>query len=181
MEPSKLIEYALSLKKYGNIGIAYTYNEPLISYEYIADCSKLAKECDLKTVLVTNGMICKEPLEELLPYIDAMNIDLKGFTQEFYDLVFGDLETVKSTIETCNDRCHVEVTNLIIPGLNDSEDNMEKMSSWLGSVNKDIPLHISRFFPHYKMIEDLPTSISHIYKLKGIASKHLNYVYPGNC
>ena len=181
MEPSRLIEYALSLKRYGNIGIAYTYNEPLISYEYIMDCSKLAKENDLKNVLVTNGMICSEPLKALLPNIDAMNIELKGFTQEFYDFVFGDLETVKRSIEISSSICHVEVSSLIIPDLNDSEGDMEKMSSWLGRIEKNIPFHISRFSPQYNMSEKAPTSISQIYKLKEIALKHLNYVYAGNC
>lgn len=181
MSPFKLIEYALSLKRYGNIGIAFTYNEPLISYEYITDCSKLAKENGLKTVLVTNGMICSEPLEKLLPYIDAMNIDLKGFTQEFYDFVLGDLETVKSSIELCSHSCHLEVSSLIIPNLNDSEDDMEKMSSWLGSIDKNIPFHISRFSPQYKMANESHTKINQIYKLKVISLKHLNYVYTGNC
>lgn len=181
LSPRQLIQKAQELVPQGNIGIAFTYNEPLVSYEYVRDCSMLAREQGLKSVLVTNGTIQKEPLLELLPYIDAMNIDLKGFTQEFYDMIKGDLQTVKETIVLAAKSCHVEVTTLIIPDENDSEQEMEAISIWLASVNPEIPLHISRFFPKYKMQEKAPTPVDTILRLREIAKKHLTYVYIGNC
>lgn len=181
VSPEALVQRAEELVAYGNIGAAFTYNEPLIAYEYIRDCAKLLHERKLKTILVTNGMICRQPLSDLLPYIDAMNIDLKGFTQRFYDMVSGDLETVKQTIMLAEKQCHVEVTVLIIPGENDSIDEMERLCSWLASINPQIPLHISRFFPRYKMQDKDPTPLTTIYSLCEIAQKHLRYVFAGNC
>ena len=116
--PEKLVDYALKTRNRGNIGIAYTYNEPLVSYEFVRDCAALAREKGLKNVVVTNGYICSEPLVELLPFLDAMNIDLKAFTEEFYHKMRGDLETVKASITLAAKECHVEVTTLIIPGEN---------------------------------------------------------------
>lgn len=179
--PEQLVRQAEELIPQGNIGLAFTYNEPLISYEYVLDCAKLAREHGLKTVLVTNGTICKEPLLKLLPYLDAMNIDLKGFTQQYYDMVGGDLETVKETISLAAKHCHVEVTTLVIPGENDRTEEMEALASWLASVDPNIPLHISRFFPQYKMLDRPPTSVETIYRLRDVAAKHLRYVYTGNC
>jgi len=164
----------------GNIGIAYTYNEPLVSYEFVRDCAVLAREKELKNVVVTNGYICSEPLLELLPFIDAMNIDLKAFTDKFYRKMRGDLETVKTTITLAAEQCHVEVTTLVIPGENDSEEEMEQLSSWLASVNPEIPYHISRFFPRFEMQDRGPTPVDTIYRLAGVARKHLKYVYEGN-
>jgi len=181
VSPKQLVMKAKELMPIGNIGIAFTYNEPLISYEYVRDCAMLAHKEGLKTVLVTNGTICTQPLKELLPYIDAMNIDLKGFTKRFYDMVGGDLETVKRSISLADKHCHVEVTVLIIPGENDSDDEMEALSKWLKTVDYKIPLHISRFFPQYKMADKSPTPVETIYRLKDIAAKHLKYVYAGNC
>jgi pyruvate formate lyase activating enzyme len=127
--PERLVEEAVRLIPYGNIGIAFTYNEPLISYEYVYDCALLARQKGLKTVLVTNGYICAKPFTDILPYIDAMNIDLKGFTDEFYKKLGGDLDTVKQSIQMSADSCHVEVTTLIIPNENDSDDEMKKLSA----------------------------------------------------
>lgn len=181
VSPKQLIQKAQELVPQGNIGIAFTYNEPLVSYEYVRDCSMLACEHGLKTVLVTNGTICREPLLELLPYISAMNIDLKSFTREFYDMIKGDLQTVKNTISLAAQSCHIEVTTLIIPGENDSDYEMDALSVWLASVNPEIPLHISRFFPRYKMQEKTPTPVKTILHLQEIAKKNLTYVYAGNC
>lgn len=181
VSPEQLIEKAVELKEHGNIGIAYTYNEPLVGYEYVRDCAVLAHEEGLKNVLVTNGYICSSPLQELLPYIDAVNIDLKGFTEDFYKKISADLETVKASIEACAKVCHVEVTTLIIPGENDSPEEMEEEAKWVSSVNKKIPLHISRFYPQYKMTDRDATSVDMIYELRDIASNYLNYVYTGNC
>lgn len=178
--PENLIEIALDLKPEGNIGIAYTYNEPLIGYEYVMDCSKLAKENNLINVVVTNGSFCQEPMKELLPYIDALNIDLKGFTEKFYENIGGDLNTVKNFIKLANEYSHIEITTLIIPDENDSEEEISNLSKFIASINKDIPLHISRFFPCFNMMDKKTTNISTIYKLAEIARKQLNNVYEGN-
>jgi len=178
--PEELALKALELADKGNIGVAYTYNEPLISYEFVYDCSFEVRKNGLKNVLVTNGYICEEPLKRLLPYVDAMNIDLKGFSEIFYSKLNGDLESVKRSIAVASERCHVEVTTLIIPGENDSELEMEQISSWLSSLNENIPLHISRFFPQYKWAHFSPTPASTIHSLAEIAAKKLRYVYTGN-
>lgn len=181
IEPQELIKTALELKPKGNIGIAYTYNEPLIGYEYVKDCSIIARKNNLKNVVVTNGCFNEEPMKELLPYIDALNIDLKGFTQEFYKKIGGDLETVRRFIKLASNYSHVEITTLVIPGENDSEDEIREISEYIASINPDIPLHISRFFPGYKMNDKKPTEIKHIYHLADIARESLKYVYEGNC
>lgn len=178
--PEALVRRALELKPEGNIGIAYTYNEPLIGYEYVLDCARLAREHGLKNVVVTNGFINEAPLRALLPYIDAMNIDLKGFTDGFYKDVGGDLETVKRSIRHVAAVCHVEVTTLIIPGKNDAIEEMDALAAWLASVDDNIPLHISRFFPRYKYEDKLPTPIETLYLLTDVAMRHLKYVYTGN-
>lgn len=181
VSPDVLVDKALEFVPEGNIGIAYTYNEPLIGYEYVYDCSRLAHEKGLKNVVVTNGYISHEPLQELLPFIDAFNIDLKSFRDAFYRKVCGGLsEPVKETIAAAAASCHVEVTTLIIPGLNDSDEEMEALAAWLASVSPDIPLHLSRFFPRYKMLDRPPTPPEKIYSLVDIAREHLKYVYTGN-
>lgn len=179
--PEELVARAEQLVAQDNIGIAYTYNEPLISYEYVLDCACLAHQKSLKNVLVTNGMICEAPLCNLLPYIDAMNVDLKGFTQDFYNMVGGDLEAVKNTIRIAAQSCHVEVTTLVVPEKNDSEEEISAIAQWLASIDKNIPYHISRFFPCYKMADVLPTPVKTVYRLADIAGRYLNYVYTGNC
>lgn len=177
----ELVERALQLKSRGNIGIAFTYNEPTIWYEYVFETAKLAKARGLANVLVTNGYINHEPLTNLLPYVDAMNIDLKGYSEEFYkDICGGKLESVKETIETAAKMCHVELTTLVIPGLNDSKDEMEEMCRWIASVSKDMPLHLSRFFPRYMMKDRASTPVIDLFELRNIAAKHLNNVYIGN-
>lgn len=178
--PDELVESAESLKANGNIGIAYTYNEPFVGYEYVMDCSKLAHQKGLVNVAVTNGGILLEPLMEILPYIDAMNIDLKAFNEDFYRRMGGDLHTVLNTIATAANHCHVEVTTLIIPGENDSEGEMSELSRWIASVDKNIPLHISRFFPAWKMTDKQPTPVERVFTLADTARKHLRNVYVGN-
>ena len=144
--PSQLVELAQKMahEPRGNLGVAFTYNEPFIGYEFVRDCAVLLRQAGLKTVLVTNGHINKEPLIDLLPLIDAMNVDLKGFSQEYYDYVGGSFDCVKQTIATAYDKCHIEVTTLIVPGKNDSAEQMEAEASWLASLSPKIPLHISR-------------------------------------
>ena len=171
--PEALAAKAVELIPKGNIGIAYTYNEPLVGYEYVRDCARLAREAGLVNVVVTNGMICEQPLDELLPLIDAMNIDLKGFTQACYDQLKGDLATVQTAIVHAAKACHVEVTTLIVPQLNDREEEMEAEAAWLATISPELPLHISRFFPRYHMADRQPTPIATIHRLMDIAKKHL--------
>jgi len=178
---AELVSKAASLSEEGNIGIAYTYNEPSIWYEYVCETAMLAKEKGLKNVLVTNGYISPEPLEKLLPYIDAMNIDLKAFNERFYkELAKGGLEEVKATIQKSAERCHVEVTTLIIPDWNDSAEEMEQEAKWLASLSPDIPLHLSRYFPKYEMYDKPPTPLETLKNLKQVADRYLKYVYLGN-
>ncbi|NLM72455.1 MAG: AmmeMemoRadiSam system radical SAM enzyme [Clostridiaceae bacterium] len=179
--PEELADKALELKKANNIGLAFTYNEPLINFEYVMDCCKLSKEKGLKNALITNGYIQQEPLKELLPYIDAMNIDLKSFSQEFYQkMCGGKVEFVKKTIETASQACHVEITTLIIPGLNDNEKEIEDLAQWLADISPEIPLHLTRFFPRYKMTDKEPTPVKTLEKLFNTARKHLKHVHLGN-
>ncbi|SHI21090.1 pyruvate formate lyase activating enzyme [Sporobacter termitidis DSM 10068] len=180
MPPEQLADKALALVPQGNIGVAFTYNEPLIGFEYVADCARLVRACGLKNVLVTNGYVCERPLLDILPLIDAMNIDLKGFTEEFYRRLSGDLDTVKTTIALAAGRCHVEVTTLVIPGENDGAEEMEALAAWLAGVGADIPLHLSRFFPRYKYAGKTPTPKETLYRLRDVAQRHLKYVYLGN-
>ncbi len=177
----QLVDKAMYYQNVGNIGIAYTYNEPLIGFEFVRDCAILAKQQGLKNVVVTNGYLCEEPLRELLGIVDAFNIDLKGFTEEYYHKLRGDLETVKNTIELVAQATHVEVTTLIVPGENDSEEEMERLSSWIAQIRPDIVLHISRFFPRWKMLDKKATPVGEVYRLAEVARKHLKYVYEGNC
>jgi pyruvate formate lyase activating enzyme len=178
---SEIVEKAVSLREQGNIGIAYTYNEPTIWYEFVYETAKLAKSENLENVLVTNGYISKEPLKKLLPYIDAMNIDLKAYNNKFYkEIVKGGLEEVKAAISESVKHCHVEITTLIIPGCNDSIEEMEDMAKWISSMSRDIPLHLSRFFSNYEMQDRPPTPRKTLDDLKKIAGRHLKYVYLGN-
>ncbi len=177
--PEDLADKALQLEPQGNIGLAYTYNEPLVGYEYVKDCAALVRKRGLKNVLVSNGYVNKEPLAELLPLLDAVNIDLKGFTEEFYRNVKGGLETVKETIRAANatDGCHVEVTTLVIPGENDGEEEMRALSEWLASVNPNIPLHLTRFYPRYRYKEAEPTPLPTLERLAKVAGQNLHYIF----
>jgi pyruvate formate lyase activating enzyme len=175
ISPKNLAARAKELVSDGNIGLAYTYNEPLISVEYIVDCAKLIKDYGLVNAIVTNGYATEETLLKVLPYADAMNIDLKGFSEEFYRNVGGDLETVKNSINLCYGKCHLEVTTLIIPGENDGEEEMENLSAYLAGVGQ-IPLHITRYYPRYKYTKK-PASAGKLQSLARIAGKHLKYVY----
>lgn len=179
--PENLTKVALDSIPLGNIGIAYTYNEPLIGYEYVRDCAMLAKKNKLKNVVVTNGCFNEEILNEILPYIDAFNIDLKGFNYEFYKKIGGDFDTVKNFIKAAHKQAHIEITTLIIPDENDSEEEIINLSDFLASIDKEIPLHISRFFPCYEMKDKKPTDIKKVYELAKIARMKLKYVYEGNC
>lgn len=177
--PAELAAASLSLAGQNNIGVAFTYNEPLTGYEYVLDTAKLLRAQGQKVVLVTNGYIREEPLRELLPLVDAMNIDLKGFRANAYDWLGGKTEPVKQVIQLAAGFCHVEVTSLIVPGRNDSPGEMEDLAAWLASIRKDIPLHVSRYFPRHRM--DAPaTPVETICGLAKLADKRLKYVYTGN-
>jgi len=164
-----------------SFGIAYTYNEPFIWYEFVFDTAKLAKKSGLENVLVTNGFVNLEPLEQMLPYIDAMNIDLKALDENFYiKICKGRMRPVLEVIKRSVKSCHVELTNLIIPTLNDSEEMIGKMVDWIyDNVGPEVPLHISRYFPCYNMSIP-PTPIETLEMAGDIARKKLKYVYLGN-
>lgn len=163
-----------------NIGIAFTYSEPTVWYEYILATARECHRQGLKTVLVTNGYMNPAPLDELLPYIDAMNIDVKAFHPEFYQKICaGSLSDVKRTVEQAAGRSHVEITTLLIPGLNDTEEEVKKLAQWLAGIQSTIPLHFSRYFPNYRM--DLPpTPLDTMEKARDLAGRFLPYVYLGN-
>lgn len=176
----KIIEDALNAEK--NIGIAFTYNEPIISFEYMRDVAESAKKQGLCTVMVSNGFVNSEPLKEILEFIDAFNIDLKAFNNNFYRKLTGaDIEPVKNSLkQIAQSGKHLEITSLIIPGVNDDEKEMELQSSWLASeLGKDVPFHLSRYFPTYKR-DNPPTPEDTLKRLLEIASSNLDYVYLGN-
>ena len=181
--PEGLTDLAVDLSKQepGNIGVAFTYNEPTVCFEFIRDTSKLLHEAGLKSVVVTNGGLVRKYADELLPHVDALNIDLKGFSDEFYRYVKGEFDTVKEFIKAAVEhKCHVELTTLAIPTKNDDPEEMEREAEWIASISPDIPLHLSRFFPRYKVDDLPPTPAETIYRLKDIAQKKLKYVYTGN-
>ena len=179
--PEALVQLALALRPRGNLGLAYTYNEPLVGYEFVRDCAAMVREAGMFNVLVTNGTIEEAPWRALLPLIDAVNIDLKGFTEAWYRRLGGDLETVKRSIALAAEACHLEVTTLVVPGCNDGEDELRALSGWLASLRPDIPLHISRFFPRHRMNDLRPTPVDTVYRLAAVARERLRYVYTGNC
>ena len=181
VSPEQLAAKAAELVPHGNTGVAYTYNEPLIGYEYVRDCAALVHEQGMVNVLVTNGTVEEEPWRALLPLIDAANIDLKGFTPAWYRRLGGDLETVKRSIALAAERCHMEVTTLLIPGENDSEEEIRELARWLASISSEIPLHLSRFFPRYRMLDRPPTPVEQVSCLAETARRYLSYVYTGNC
>lgn len=187
IEPDELAAAAQRYRSRGNVGVAFTYNEPLVGYEYVRDTAKLVHEAGMVNVLVSNGTAELAVLDEILPYIDAMNIDLKGFTDRYYqDVLGGDRAMVMHFIERAVQFCHVELTTLIIPGENDTEKEMREMCTWIAHLRglapgSEIPLHISRFFPRFHMTDRAATDVAKVYKLADVAREKLSYVYTGNC
>ncbi|MCI1244532.1 MAG: AmmeMemoRadiSam system radical SAM enzyme [Bacilli bacterium] len=179
LTPEALVEYAQELVPQGNIGLAYTYNEPLVGYEFVRDCARLIHERGLLNVLVSNGTASLDVLGQVLPYIDAMNVDLKGFSEEFYRFVGGDLGMVKDFIALACRESHLEITTLIIPGRNDSKAMMEEEARWIASLDPEIALHITRYFPRYKEKEP-PTEVGALSELAAVARRYLKHVYLGN-
>ena len=165
-------------------GIAYTYTEPLTYIEYVTDTARLARESGLWNILVTAGYVCQEPLNDLLPYLDAANIDLKSFSDDIYQRVSGGrLSTVLDTILTMHRAgVWVELTNLIIPGVNDDMQMIRRMCRWIAANGlADNPLHFSRFFPHYKMQDVPPTPVRTLNEARQIAYEEgISHVYLGN-
>ena len=181
MLPKELVERASKYRLVGNLGVAFTFNEPLVGWEYVRDAARLVHDQGMKNVMVTNGSAELWVLEALLPYIDAMNIDLKGSRPEYYQKLGGDLETVKAFIARASRDCHVELTTLIVPDENDDVFQMEEEAAWIASINREIPLHVTRFFPRYQMTDRKATEVSQVYALAQTAEKYLNYVFVGNC
>ena len=186
VSPEALADLAERMRGRGNIGVAFTYNEPLISFEFVRDTAKLVKKRGMKNVLVTNGTAELPVLRELGRYIDAMNIDLKGFTDRYYSKVLqGNRGQVLAFIEEAVKTSHVELTTLIVPGENDSEEEMRALSSWVSKLRnpdgESVPLHVSRFFPRFHMTDRPATPVRKVYRLAEVAREVLPYVYTGNC
>lgn len=176
--PEKLVETAIH---HDSFGVAFTYTEPMIWYEYICDTAPLLKEAGLKVVLVSNGYINPEPLQVLLKHTDAINIDLKGIKEEFYKKVCkGKIQPILDNIHAIHESsAHMEITNLLIPGENDSNEDITKLVDFVATISADIPLHFSAYHPEYKMNipATSPTIIKNAFR---IAKNKLNYVYVGN-
>lgn len=175
--PDEIIKHA---QERNLMGIAYTYSEPVVWYEYVYETAKKAKNAGLKNVLVSNGFINQEPLKKLSKYLDAANIDLKSFNNDFYKKTCGgSIEPVLETIKYLNNKIHLELTTLIVSNNNDSKQELEQIFKWIADVNEDIPVHLSRYFPNYKMDEPA-TKEQKMEEAYSLAKKYLNYVYIGN-
>ena len=177
VSPDKIIDICL---KHHVKSVAFTYSEPLTWYEFILECTRLLKDNNIDVILVTNGYLNQEPLKEILPYIDAMNIDLKAMNNEFYkNIVQGQVHPVLEFIKAAYSQCHIEITNLLIPGENTDLKSINELVEFIAGLNKDIPLHFSKYFPAYKRTTP-PTSTKTLSLARKEALKKLNYVYLGN-
>ena len=181
--PAELADLAKRLKdERGNIGLAYTYNEPLVGWEFVRDCAVEVRRRGMCNVLVSNGCAEAEVVGELAPLMDAANIDLKGPSQEFYDWVGGSFAAVCRTIEMLHRAgCRVEATTLVIPGRNDSDESIDAIAERIAAVSPEIPLHVTRFFPRFQMADADPTPVATIHRLVSRARRILPHVLPGNC
>ena len=171
-----------AVTSYGNIGLAFTYNEPVIWFEYMRDVAVAIKEKGMATAMISNGFVNSYPLSEIITFIDAFNIDLKAFNPDFYKKFTGaDIEPVKETLKTIAvSGKHLEITTLIIPGRNDDQAEMEEEAKWIaGELGDETPLHLSRYYPTYKS-KNPPTTQSTLQILSDTARKHLKNVYLGN-
>ena len=180
--PQEVVDAAVDLADRRCIGIAYTYNEPLVNWEFLRDTGMLAHEAGLVNVLVSNGMATQSVLGEVASLVDAANIDLKCFTDEGYRSLGGDLATVKRTIEVlaAEPACHLEVTTLVVPGLSDDASQIDEMARWLASLDSSIVYHLTRFFPQHRMADARPTPVSTLHSLQRVAAAHLADVVLGN-
>ena len=180
LTPEQVADLAENCLDRGNIGVAYTYNEPFFHWRDVLECARVVHARGLKNVVVTNGLVAAEKLEELLPFIDALNIDLKGFSQDVYDVCGGTLEQVKETIACASASSHVEVTTLLIPGLNDDFAQLEHEAQWLASLDPVPTLHLTRFFPRYLYTNREPTPLETLYQARDITERYLDDVILGN-
>ena len=163
-----------------SVGIAYTYNEPLIQFEFVLDCARAFRDAGMKNVLVTNGYVNPDPLAEILPYVDAMNIDLKSMDPAFYRRTCGgDLEPVLATIRTAAKATHVELTTLLYTGQNDADEQVRKVIDFVAETDPEIPLHFSRYFPQHRATAP-PTPPERLLAAYRAARERLPYVYVGN-
>lgn len=165
-----------------SVGVAYTYNEPLVGFEFVRDCAVQARKAGLTNVLVTNGYVAGEPAAEILPFIDALNIDIKSMEDGFYrEMCHGTLEPVlRFSKQAVAAGCHVEITNLVIPGLNDEDGHFEALAGWIrDDLGRKTPLHLSAYRPEYKL-RVRPTSAAVLERGYRICCKALDYVYMGN-
>lgn len=184
MTPAEVVGLAEQLREEDPacIGIAYTYNEPLVAWEFVRDCAELAHEHGLANVLVSNG--CAEPavIAALAPLLDAANIDLKTFSPAVYGECGGDLGTVEATIRVlaATPGCHLEVTTLVVPGVNDTDGEMRRLAGWLAGVDPEVTLHVTRFFPRWKMADKSPTPVVAVRHLASVARESLPHVHTGN-
>jgi pyruvate formate lyase activating enzyme len=178
--PDELVKKALAIP--GNIGIAYTYNEPVVFFEYMLETALLAESAGLQNVMVSNGYLLEKPLADLLTCVHAFNIDLKAFSSSFYKKHTGaDVKPVLKTLEKIklSDR-HLEITNLLIPGLNDHPEQFREMVKWIGKeLGQDTVLHLSRYFPRHRMSLP-PTPADTLKSMYLVAKEFLQHVYLGN-
>ena len=181
LSPEELVEIAIETKARGNIGIAFTYNEPSVGYEFVLDAARLAKDNGLVNVCVTNGMLERGRFERLASYMDAYNIDLKSGSADKYRKIGGDIELIKDNIRCARARRkHVELTTLVVPGFNDDEDDLRLIVSFIEETDKSMPLHITRFFPAGDMRDAAPTDIELMYRFRDIAKETIENVFLGN-
>ncbi|MDO4501740.1 MAG: AmmeMemoRadiSam system radical SAM enzyme [Coriobacteriia bacterium] len=180
--PDQLVAQALDLRDRGCAGLAFTFNEPLITWEFVRDAALLARRHDLITTLVSNGMATDAVLDELLPVIDAANIDLKTFDPAAYQRAGGHLPTVMNTIQrmAAQPGLHLEVTWLAVPGVSTDENQLRQATAWLVDLDPSIPLHVTRFFPCHRMRHVPPTDLGQLFHLVDVAREHLTTVIPGN-
>ena len=180
LEEVRIEELVRTARREGSVGIAYTYNEPLIQFEFVLDCAKAFRAAGMKNVLVTNGSVNPDPLAELLPYVDAMNIDLKSMDPAFYRKTCGgDLDPVLATIRAAAKATHVELTTLLYTGHNDSDEQVRKVVDFVAETDPEIPLHFSRYFPHHRATAP-PTPPERLIAVYRAARERLPYVYVGN-
>lgn len=191
--PDELVAMTLEARRRdGRVsGIAYTYNEPLVTWEYVRDCARLAREAGLVNVLVSNGCVEPAVIDELEGLLDAANIDLKGFSDAFYEACGGapgSLAYVRGTIErlAADPCCHLEVTTLVVPGMNDGEEEIDELAGWLASLDggrgrETIAHHVTRFFPRWRLTDRPPTPVEVVRGLDEVSRRHLDHVYVGNC
>ncbi len=192
--PDKLVRMACELRREDArvVGLAYTYNEPLVGWEYVRDCAEAAHEMGLVNVLVSNGVAEARVIDELAPLIDAANIDLKGLDgsgargAEIYRALgagtcgYAAATRTIALLAACP-TCHLEVTTLIVPGMTDRDDVIDAAARWLATLDPDITYHLTRFFPRWHMTDRDATPVRQVYHLAGVAREHLAHVYTGNC